>query len=212
VRRYFMFSVLVLIALLVISCGPAEITNPPGDASRPGPAKELNGAWFAEGKTTALRKGSCFLHFAQRKDCLIDLILIVHHQDKGANPMLLRGYAASLGKVKYLSLKPMRSIDFAARDKDKFASDYLLLKYAVGEDGTLTLSYFKEDSAQRLIQDGKLEGNNKKITATRKDLEAFLKTKEAEKVFKQLGVFTRVKPNVPENSEPAVTTPPEDKS
>jgi hypothetical protein len=193
VRRLLTLCALAPLALLAASCGPAAVVNPPGDPAKPKLAKGLHGAWFGGSKEPGGMEGLAFIHFAPRKDGLTDMVLVGHHEEQGAAPLCLRGYPVGVGKEKYLCLKLMLSTDYT-KQADKFAEDYWLVKYAIDGDGVLKLSYFGSDAATRLIKARELKGNQKdgKVTAGRKELTAFLRTKEAAKSFEKFGAFKRL--------------------
>ena len=142
------------LALLLASCVPSE--NPLSDPHDFAADSRLKGFWYAASDDEVQ-----FLHFLQIDNSFMDVDMVSYEYEEspGNSPPVewgrYRVFRTEIGGVQYLNTKPIAG----AAAEDNGWSGYLIVKYKISEDGSLTIWLMSIDALARDIKNGKVAGN-----------------------------------------------------
>ena len=151
---------LALAALAVGTCEPARFAGPVAALGSAKSDARLAGVWSghsASGETL-------FLHVVPH-GTEMDLVL-VGTDAPGAMVLHYQGHAASFGNLNLLGLRSKRFPD-PLREKFELSADWIWVKYALGSDGALQLSWVTSEGMSKAIAIGALKGSLTKAGVAR---------------------------------------------
>lgn len=197
----------MLFAVAVLgACKPPKFVHPLLPLTQAKADERLAGTW--RGRTV---EGSdpVVLYVVQRAGALVDVVLLGDDGEKGAVNLHFEGFPTSLDGRTYLNL---RRKTFAAEYGEKPQVDklYLLVRYELAADGSLTLSLLEEEPLKKAVKTGalagKLEGDDVTVTAESGQLAAFFRKGDPAKLFAAFARLEKLAP--PAVREPRPSAPP----
>lgn len=191
---------LVLVALALAACEPAEFDHPLTDPALAGTDSSLFGAWIAEGRNDVE-----ILCISPSKGGGMQVVL-TGPNDAVPGGLTFRGHASRVGPGSYLNLRALVALDFRGRpleEKDRreratFSERWWILAYRFTADSRLVLSYFDDAKAGSLIRAGRLEGvigrggEGTRVTSGTAALARVLPTLDPGECFERYAVLRRI--------------------
>lgn len=164
--------------LLIAACGVPESVNPLVPAEKGVLDKALLGTWVGGEKDDEM-----VLNIAQKAGAVL---LITSPRDE-KTPIVFEAHASVLDGVKYLNAR--------AFEDGKPASNWLIVKYELAKDGSLTLYTMTDAPVREAFEKKSLKGEAKgspaqlTITDSVEKLTAFMRKSKG--LYEKFGTFTR---------------------
>jgi hypothetical protein len=190
------FAVLGLAALLIAACLPVTTKNPVGQTAGFKADPALIGLWKGRGEDPDSQE-SYFAFVRDETGDGMTAILVTPGKDAddwGTFDLKL----ASLGANRYMNVHQGQKN--GKPDDDELSKENILLRYAIGKDGKLTLSLLDDEATAAAVTARKIAGTVEQgsmhdvhITAEPAQQDAYFATKESAALFaKKLIVLTKV--------------------
>ena len=155
--------ILFFVALILSRCVPADFENPLSDPKSAEMDQNLLGLWVSTNDAQGAEKdGYEALHINKAEDDLLQIILIKSNDKPPV--IVFKAFVTKLPDGNYLNLQHRVSEDIE-KEEVTYSKTYWIAGYEISINGILTLSYFDDDKAETLIEEGRLEGSKVDLPA-----------------------------------------------
>jgi hypothetical protein len=179
----------VLLAVGVASCVPPESQHPLSDPAQAKPDARLVGLWAGD-----FDGAGATIQFFPKTGPYLDLVLTGNDGEKGASVLVFDAFPSTVAGKTYLNLRA-KTFEGSYADKITVASSFIFARYDVAKDGSITFFPMDDELVKTSVAAGKLKGSVKDgtvtLTASTKELAEYVRTADAEKLFKKLATFRK---------------------